>query len=78
MRYMSVLPRSSMRHSAAAPGLLRPMPESGRSASASAHSEDSSLYSTCNEFAQSHCALFMETTSFDCTYSYSRILHLGR
>ena len=29
MRYMSVLPRSSMRHSAAAPGLLRVMPGPG-------------------------------------------------
>ena len=47
MRYMRVLPRSSMRHSAAAPGLLRLMPGPAWSQLASAHSDDSSLYSTC-------------------------------
>ena len=46
MRYIRVLPRSSMRHRAAAPGLLRPMWGPAWSQLASAHSDDSSLYST--------------------------------
>ena len=54
MRYMSVLPRSSMRHSAAAPGLLRVMPGPGWSQSTSAQRDDSSLYNTCK---CCHCQL---------------------